>query len=113
MKRTAKLFVLTYTLAGSAVTIHSYKGMNGTGAPYAPDVRTVNGTGDLSLQWSIPVFVDPYDIAFPIRTKDARGTGHGSAALIVNPTAIDGGVRVRTFLHDGTPADGKVTVVGW
>lgn len=116
LKRRAPLARWTYTQSGTGSTDYSvvhYLGQNGAGSAYAPTSITVNGTGDITWQFSAAYFTDEYGYQHPIRIRGARAQAHYDAAF---PTAkamvqlVSRGVRVRVIDAGGTARNARVSV---
>lgn len=113
--RTHPLAQFIYTKSGATVTVLTYRGRNGVGSAYAPDIVTVNGTGDVTFGWSASRWADPYDSARTLTPtlRAARARAQGVADVAVAQVTADA-VRVAVFSgFSGGGDDGTVAVTLW
>lgn len=111
VKRTVPLVKITYTTSNpSAPTIHDLHSVHGVGSAFLPDLITVHGVGDVEFGWTARRFTDDYEISFPFTFRHGKASFHGSTAAFGTVTCSVWKFRVRTFLHNGSAQDGKVTV---
>lgn len=112
-KRTTASAFFHILKSGSTVTITNYYGANGNGANNAP-VATVNGTGDVTLAFTPPVWVDPWDQTHQIWIRAAMVGSNTSANQAVVQVVDHRSVRLRMFsISGGAAADGGAIVELW
>lgn len=104
-----------YLKSGATVTIISYRGRNGVGAAHAPDLITVNGTGDVTFAWSPELWPDEFDAEKyrPPTLRAVRARAYGVVDVAVAQVAA-GSVRVVTYSgFSGGGDDPYATVTLW
>lgn len=115
LRRVQPLAQWTYDKSGASITIHNYRGQNGTGAAFAP-IATNRGTGITSFDWTTGLtFTDDYGIAAPFLVSMPIVTANSSSAIKCTAAAPVGTVTlfVYTWNTAGAAVDASVNVTLW
>lgn len=99
VKRAAPFCVFSWSSAtlASIPIVSSYRGMNGVGSDYAPNNRSINGSGTVTFRWTNPAFADDYQIAYGFLPRHAVATANSTSFARAVCELLSDGVNIRLF----------------
>lgn len=98
-KRTGPLCVFTWdavSVADTAATITTYRGMNGVGTAHAPTASIVTEDG-LAFRWTPARFTDPYEVSEPLAIRFAQVSIARATAAFYTYQLLPNGVEIFVF----------------